>query len=159
MVAFHIWTVSLIKYSFPGVLLKLWERDCTVVGEVKLVTEMESADPSSWELKVSGLTATNWPEIGPLHVCDTRVAWTVCQDTRSENRTCPWHLSWLKNLFPMLVALSSLDAEEKLVLPKLGILCLVEIHGILASLWTRKWMGSGDKRGNRRRGGSEDCSW
>ena len=56
----------------------------------------ETAYLSSWELTDSGLTARKIGiDLGPLHMCDSCVAWSVCWAPSSKIMTCPWHLSWL----------------------------------------------------------------
>lgn len=65
----------------------------------KIITEkptetINQANGSSQTLggQLGGLQGAN---LGPLHVDDSGVTWSVCGAPRSGSRTCPWHRSWL----------------------------------------------------------------
>ena len=51
----------------------------------------ERADLSSWGLTVSGRQLDSWLEtdLGPLHLGNSCVAWSVCGGPSSGTRTCP----------------------------------------------------------------------
>lgn len=50
--------------------------------------------------------------LGPLHVCNTCVAWSVCGASSSGLRTCPGYLGCLGNIFPVLVWLPCPDLTQ-----------------------------------------------
>lgn len=55
----------------------------------------ETADLSMWEFMVSGpkLGSLHGTNLGPLHVCDSCIIWSLCKAPSCEIRTCPWPLA------------------------------------------------------------------
>lgn len=98
----------------------------------------ETANLSSWELMDSepdkSLHGTN---PGPLPVCDSCVAWSVCKALSNEIRTCPWYLAGFWEPLPQ-AGLPSLDAGggawSYLMCPAL----FKPMGGLLLSEWRRR---------------------
>ena len=75
-------------------------------------------------------------DVGPLHVGDNCVAWSVCGTSITGTRTCPWCMNWLfGTYFLWWDALPTLNTKEQsLVLPQLDMPCRSGQKGVLDTL-------------------------
>lgn len=105
-------------------------------------------------------------DLGPLHMCDSCVAWSICGTPGSRSRAIPGALTGSWELIPYTGSPCPAWIQGKgLVLWQLDMLCLLmPMRGLLLSFWVdmeegwTEWKQRGGGEGKGRKGGRGGCS-